>query len=108
MIPEALIRYFADSDVRVLGWNPDSQELTLLVEKEIGPESGILTFAGVTYMALSTALTAESICVAPPEEARRLLPAPEMAADGVVFVLSDIEGVRNIIVAESLNYRRDA
>jgi hypothetical protein len=108
MIPETLIRYFADSEVEVLDWNPDSRELTLSIIKDIGPESGTITFSGVTYIALSSALTAESISVAHREEARLMLPNPEMAADGVVFVILDVDGVRNIILAESLSYQKAA
>jgi hypothetical protein len=100
MLPEALTIYFADSEVKVLDWNADGQALTLSVDKEIGPESGELTFTGVTYMALSSALTAESISVLPPAEAERMLPNPGMAADGVVYAILDIEGVINIIVAQ--------
>lgn len=108
MIPEDLIRYFPDSEITVSGWRPESRELQLSIEKEIGPESGTITFGGVAYMALSTAFTAHSIRVVGLDEARQILPLEEMAADGVVFVVEDIEGVKNIILAESLSYQRDA
>ncbi|HEV2863515.1 MAG TPA: hypothetical protein VGX48_21050 [Pyrinomonadaceae bacterium] len=108
MIPEDLIRYFPDSEITMSGWRPESRELTLSIEKEVGPESGALTFTGVTYMAIATAFTASSVRISGPDEARRILPLEEMAADGVVFVVEDVEGVNNVIVAESLSYRRDA
>ena len=108
MIPEDLIRYFPDSEITVSGWLPESRELTLSIEKEIGPESGALTFTGVTYMAITVAFTAGSARISSPAEARRILPLEGMAADGVVFVLEDIEGVNNVIVAESLSHRRAA
>lgn len=97
MISEDLIRYFADSDIKLVGWNPKSRELVLSIEKEIGPETGIIRFTSVTYLALTPALTAVSIRVANLDEAWQLLPVPEMAADGIVFVVEDIEGVKHVV-----------
>jgi hypothetical protein len=108
MIPEELLKYFPDSEIEVSGWRPGGRELTLSIEKEIGPESGTITFRGVTYVALPTAFTAHSIRIIDHDEARQILPLADMAADGVVFALEDVEGVNNVIVAESVAYRRDA
>jgi hypothetical protein len=45
--PPALMRRLADATVEVVSWSAASGELLLRIRKEIGPESGLLRFAGV-------------------------------------------------------------
>lgn len=49
-LPEQLLRYLPDSTVSVVSW--DGTRLVLSVNKEIGPEHGILEFQSVSHVNL--------------------------------------------------------
>lgn len=46
-LPADLLRYIADSEVEVVSWSADSDEMVLRVTKDIGPETGLLRLKGV-------------------------------------------------------------
>ena len=53
----ALMRHLADATVEVVSWSAASGELLLRIRKDIGPESGLLRFAGVVVVCLPPRLT---------------------------------------------------
>jgi hypothetical protein len=51
-LPTALLRYLADSDLHVLSWNGPAGVLLVRVVKDIGPETGVVKFNGVSHVNL--------------------------------------------------------
>jgi hypothetical protein len=51
-LPPALLRYLADAHLRVLSWNGPTGVLLVKVTKDIGPETGLMTFSGVSHVNL--------------------------------------------------------
>jgi len=109
-LPDALQRYLADSELAVTSWRCDTGELTLKVEKDIGPETGRLAFRGVTHVNLPPALTVESI------EVRTAETAPvdfwtvgtprksELGDSDYIFLVFESFGGRFFVVAEGIEY----
>src|SRR5581483_2821787 len=69
VLPLSLTRYFADSRLEVESFSRLERTLTVRIEKEIGPETGILTFRQVAFMALPTLMPGEAIRSRPVREA---------------------------------------
>ena len=59
-LPPALMRHLADAEVEVASWSA-SGDLLLRVGKEIGPESGVLRFGGVSHVSLPPRFTVAAL-----------------------------------------------
>jgi hypothetical protein len=82
----------ADAEVEVLSWSAATGELVLRVRKELGPEAGLLRFAGVGHASLPPRLTVAGI-------------SASAQIDGDTrFVLEAAWGGSYTIVAESVEY----
>lgn len=46
-LPPKLLNHLADSEIEVLSWSAEKEEMLLQVTKDIGPEVGILRLSGV-------------------------------------------------------------
>jgi hypothetical protein len=51
-LPTALLRYLADADLHVISWDASAEVLLLKITKDIGPETGIIKFSGVSHVNL--------------------------------------------------------
>ncbi len=113
-LPHTLLRNLADAEVEVVTWAGDEGCLVLRVIKDVGPESGFLTFAGVSHVNLPPRLTIDGMGCGGPE----LLPAGyldsfrpgDRALDPgeLVFILRESWGPLYYVVAESVVYQADA
>lgn len=102
-LPPLLTACLADSDVEVVSWSAQSQELVLEVVKDALPERGLLRFAGVGYVKLAPRFTIHGISVGS---------SPTDALSDEVqefeFNIEDAHGEEYCVVAESLTYTVDA
>lgn len=98
-LPLALTRNLADSEVEVVSWSADADELVLRITKEVGHEQGLLRFTGVTRVELVPRLTLSALTVGgtAPDGA-------EVDPGETVFHLHETWGARYYVVAELLTY----
>jgi hypothetical protein len=113
-LPPLLLRNLADAEVEVVAWSGGEGRLVLHITKDIGAESGLLTFVGVSHVHLPSRLAIAGLGCGGLE----LLPAGSidvfrpgdrsLDADERVFVLHDSRGPVHDVVAESATYQVDA
>lgn len=60
-VPTSLTQYFADSTLRLHSYDSNTQQLCVQIEKEIGPESGIIRFSGVSYISIPDCFSGDGI-----------------------------------------------
>ena len=110
VLPVALTRYFADSRLEVESFARGENTLAVRIEKEIGPETGIIAFRQVSFVSLPTAMPGESIRSRPVSEA-----GPEFWSlcqldpdwfepDDLLFEIESQDGPVYFVVAKSLGY----
>ena len=109
-LPPGLTRYLADAEAQVITCAGPEGRLVVRITKEIGPESGLLTFSGVNRIHMPARLTIEGIACGGLE----VLPAgylgpPEDSLDPSdrVFVVREPWGAIYYVVAESAAYEAD-
>lgn len=101
-IPVDLKRYLADAELEVLRWDGVSDELTIRVTKEIGPEIGTIRFLDVSYVAISPRFTVESITlgdVAKPPHGQK----PD--EDETIYWIHSAWGETYCVIAKSIDYQ---
>ena len=109
-IPQALGRYFADSTLRFLSFDADSGEASLSIEKEIGPESGIIRVFGASYVSLPDCFAGDGIDAVPvadlTESFWNQTPCHRdlVEHDQTVFQFFDQDGAMHFLVADSITY----
>jgi hypothetical protein len=57
MLPDQFLKCLADAECSVKSWDAASSELKLAIEKDIGPESGLLVLTGVSFVHLPPRFT---------------------------------------------------
>ena len=111
VLPVTLTRYFADSRLEVESFTRRENKLAVRIEKEIGPETGIITFRQVSFMSLPSAVPGESIRSRPIGEAAPeywslcRLDRNEFDSDDVLFEIVSQDGPAHFVVAKSLEYK---
>jgi hypothetical protein len=110
VLPIELTRYFADSQLNVESFTRGENSLAVRIEKEIGPESGIIVFRQVSFVSLPTVVPSESIRSRLMSEA-----GPEFWSvcrldrdwfdpDDVLFEVESQDGPVYFVVAKSIAY----
>ena len=94
-LPPALMRHLADATVEVVSWSAASGELLLRIRKDIGPESGLLRFAGVVVVYLPRRLTIAALI------------ATHRGGDDTLFEITEAWGESYKVVASSVEYAPD-
>jgi len=109
-LPDALQIYLADSELVVTSWSNSADELTFKLEKDVSPETGRLSFSGVTHVCMPPALTIESMEVhtihtVPTDFWTASAPRKSELGDSdhIVLVFGSFGG-RYYIVAEGVSY----
>ncbi len=102
-LPASLTRGLADAEIEVVSWSAASGELVLRVRKEVGPEVGLLRFAGVGHVSLPPRLTIAGIT-----RAEQGTGGGESGAGESVFVFEEAWGASYFVVAESVGYAVEA
>lgn len=114
MLPITLTRYFADSRLELESFSNSENRLAIRVEKEIGPEKGVITFQHVSFMLLSSFILGEAIRARPVHEAgpefwaRCLLDGEWFDRDDVLFEIESQDGPVYFVVAKSVGYEIQA
>jgi len=109
-LPDALQSYLPDSELVVTSWSNGADELTLKVEKDLGPETGRLSFRGVLQVNLPPSLTIDGIekhtpDSVPPDFWHAGTPKKsELGDSDFIFLLFGSFGGRYFVVAESIAY----
>lgn len=103
-----LLRFLPDSTATVLSWDGLKGVLLLKIEKEIGPETGYLTFHGVSLICLPSSVLMSGIEIVrtlPPGifEATRPFDR-EFDPDELVFLVHGSWGEEFFVVAEKYDY----
>ena len=110
MLPVALTRYFADSRLEVEAFIRSGNVLAVRIEKEIGPETGVMVFQQVSFMSLPSAMPGEAIRSRPVGDAgpefwsRCLLEREWFDPDDVLFEIESQDGPVYFVVAKSVRY----
>ena len=110
MVPVELTRYFHDSRLWVESLARGGSTLAVRIEKEIGPETGIMMFRQVSFLSLPTSMPGESIRSRPVSAAEPefwslcRLDRDWFDLDDVVFEIESQDGPVYFVVAKSLEY----
>jgi hypothetical protein len=110
VLPVALTRYFADSRLEVESFTRGENTLILRIEKDIGPETGIIVFRQVSCLFLPTSVPGESMRSYMVNQAgsefwsRCRLADDWFDPDDVVFEIESQDGPPYFVVAKSLSY----
>ena len=111
MLPVELTRYFHDSRLEVESYTRAERLLTVRIEKEIGPETGLIIFQQITFISLPMIMPGESMIARTASEAtpefwtRCLLDYHELEPDDVVFEIVSQDGPVYFVVAKSVDYK---
>lgn len=103
VLPAALLRYLPDSELQVISWDAPEGVLSLRLTKEIGPESGIIRFTGVTRVNLPQRLDIRGIEGGTPQALRDRLPR-DADADEVVYLIHGSWGEEFFLVGHGISY----
>lgn len=98
-LPVSLTKNLSDAELEVVSWSAATQLLVLSIRKDIGPESGVLKFSGVSYVGLVPRLTLSGISIT--NVAPNGVPIDESET---VFEFSEAWGGSYCVVAESVAY----
>jgi hypothetical protein len=110
MVPIALLRCFADSRLEVESFTRLESTLAIRIEKDIGPETGIMTFRQVSFLSLTPVIEGDSIQSRPVSEAGPdfwsvcRLARDWFDRDDLVFEIESPFEPVSFIVAKSLSY----
>jgi hypothetical protein len=110
-LPEQLTKYLPDSELELLWWNPSRRELGLRLQKEIGPEAGVLRFGGVSHINLPPRLTIAGISCGglaelPGDYLAKYRPGDKaLDPDECAFIIRGSWGDEWFVVACSIDYQ---
>lgn len=102
-LPSALLRYLPDSEIEVVSWSAATSELVLRVRKEIGPEVGLLRFAGAWRVHLSSRFTIAGIV-----QNEKGIGGVTVGTGESMFVIEEAWGDQYFVIAESVSYAIEA
>lgn len=110
--PIALLRYLADSDLQVVSWDGSTAVLLLKLTKEIGPETGIIKFSGVSHVNLPPLLGISGI----ERKHRDELPIDflnayrpndrSLDAEEMAYLIHGSWGEEFVVIAQQIEYER--
>jgi hypothetical protein len=110
VLPVALTRYFADSRLEVESFTHPENTFAVRIEKEIGPETGIIVFRQASFVSLPVSLPGESIRCRLVSEAGPVfwsvcrLDRDWFDSDDFVFEIESQDGPLYFVVAKSVGY----
>lgn len=102
MLPEQFLTHLADAECRVGAWDAISTELRLIVEKEIGPETGLLTFSGVSFVHMPPRFAVFAACSSQQEVPD--FPGLRPDHNEWLYVFQDAWNQSYYVMAESARY----
>lgn len=109
-LPTILLRYLPDSEMKVLSWDGEAGVLLIQLVKEIGPETGVLRFDGVTHVNLPPRLAIGGIGCGKLED----LPSDflekyrhgdkSLGPQEVAYIIQGSWGEEFFVIAERIDY----
>jgi hypothetical protein len=111
-LPDALLWCFADSRVSLESYSRKSRRLVFRVEKEIGPEVGLITFQDISFINTAASFSGDGIIAVPFSELTREFYARHPACrdyvepDDIAFQFCDQEGAMHTVVAKTIQYKK--
>ncbi len=109
-LPTALLRYLADAHLHVLSWDGPAGVLLVKVTKDIGPETGLITFNGVSHINLPPQLEIAGIDCGtlndlPPNFLGTYRPGDQsLDPEEVVYLVHGSWGEEFFVIASSVEY----
>jgi hypothetical protein len=109
-IPDELRAYFHDSTLMLLSYAAENRELRIKIEKEIGPEIGIITFLNVSFVSIPDCFPGDTIKATLAAELAEDFWSgysgyPDLfETDEIVFQIHDQEGPVHLVVAKTISY----
>lgn len=109
-IPDQLRTYFHDSTLRLHSYDSENRQLLVHIEKEIGPETGIITFHNVSFISMPDCFPGDAIEAKPQSELPddfwgRYSAYPDLfATDDIAFQIFDQEGPVHLVIAKAVSY----
>jgi hypothetical protein len=109
-IPDQLRAYFHDSTLTLHSYDAENRQLLVHIEKEIGPETGIITFGDVSFISIPDCFPGDAIKATPvselPDEFWHHYSAylDLFEADDIAFQIYDQEGPVHLVVAKTISY----
>ncbi|MEZ5939789.1 MAG: hypothetical protein R3C18_00260 [Planctomycetaceae bacterium] len=109
-IPQSLRSYFADATLRVLSYDSETSDLCIHVEKDVGPEFGIIRFSGVSFLSISVFFTGDGIDSIAVRDADGSFWShssciPDSVEDAqAIYRIYDQDGLTHFVVADSIEY----
>ncbi len=110
LIPDDLHAHFHDSALTLHRYDARGRRLTVHIEKEIGPETGIITFHNVSFVSILQNFSGDAIEARPVGELTdqtwsRYSAYPDaLEPDEIAFQIVDQEGPTHLVVAKSISY----
>jgi hypothetical protein len=110
VLPLGLVRHIGDSYITILTWNAAKGELVLRLDKDIGPESGLIRISGVTHVNLPPRLGLAGISCGglerlPPGYLATHRPMDAtLDTDELAFVFHGSWGETYFVVAKAITY----
>ena len=110
MIPKKLERYFHDSTLEIQSWNQARKSLQIRIEKEIGPEKGIISLSGTSFICLPPFFPGESVRACPVKElgddfwCRYTGVRDEFESNDIAFLFVSQEGPEHVVIAKEMKY----
>jgi len=105
MFSDRFMTNIRDSECAVHSWDAASRQLILRIEKDVGPESGKLTFDNVAFVHLPPCFTIYVAAASKNEvpDFPGVRPEPE----DCLFVFQEAHGNAYYVIAESADYQID-
>ena len=109
-IPDQLRAYFADSTITLQAYSAQDRQLCIRIEKEIGPETGIVTFRAVSFISIPDCFPGDAIKATPVADLSdefwsRYSAYPDLfEPDEIAFQIYDQEGPVHVVVAKTISY----
>ncbi len=103
-LPLALTNYIADSQIEVVSWSADSDELVLQITKEIGPEVGLLRLKGVGLVQLPPRF--EALGIAAYDKPFPDYPNLELDDGEIAVCFQDSDDAVYLVIAEAVEYAK--
>ena len=105
-LPPELLHYLADSEIEVVSWSAERDEMVMQVTKELGPEVGLLRLRGVGLVHLRPRFDVVAIGVYD----RPFPDYPQLELSDGEFALAFQEawGAVYVVTAEAIEYEKTA
>ena len=110
MIPRDLKLYFHDSTIVIQSWDEEKNNLRIRIEKEIGPEVGIISLFNVSFICMPACFVGEGFKACPVSEfaddfwSSYTGVRNDFDIDDIAFQFESQDGPVYVVVAKGIEY----